>query len=116
MLSLLAGVEEVRVETTRPDGAPRRRIIWVVVDGSDVFVRSVRGDRGYWYQAALDRPDEVTLVAASRRIPVRAVPAHDEQSIARCTAGLESKYALDPALVSMVRPAVLGSTLRLEPR
>ena len=112
----MARTKEVRVETTRPDGTVRRRIIWVVVDGSEVFVRSWRGDRGYWYQAALDRPDEVALLVADRRIPVRAVPATDEESVGRCSAGLEAKYRDDPALPSMVQPSVLVHTLRLEPR
>ena len=112
----MARTKEVRVETTRPDGTLRRRIIWIVVDGSEVFVRSWRGDRGYWYQAALDRPDEVALQLAGRRIPVRAVPATDEESITRCSAGLEAKYSDDPALRSMIQTSVLPHTLRLEPR
>ncbi len=46
-LRLLEETAEVEIETHAPsDGAPSRTIIWIVVDGVDVFVRSVRGARG----------------------------------------------------------------------
>jgi hypothetical protein len=86
-----------------------------VVNGGEIFVRSVRGDRGRWFQAALDRPADVAVIADGRRIPVRATLASDETSISRCSAALESKYGRDPALPSMIKPSVLSTTLRLEP-
>lgn len=107
--------EEVEIETARPDGRLRRTVIWVVVDGDDVFVRSVRGDRGYWYQAAIEPAARVALLIDGRRIPVRAIPATDGLSIEACSRGFERKYAADVSLHSMLRPAVLGTTLRLEP-
>ena len=115
-LSRLAAAEEVEIKTTRPDGRHRRTIIWVVVAGRDVFARSVRGERGHWFQAALDRPSEVELLLDGRRIPVRAVAATDGDSIARCSGELESKYRDDPSLPSMLRRMVLPATVRLEPR
>ena len=115
-LQRLAADEEVWIETTRPDGTVRRTVIWVIVAGDDVFVRSVRGDRGHWYQAALDRPAEVALVIGGDRVPVAARPAADEASVTTCSRGLELKYRADPSLASMLRPGVLHTTLRLEPR
>ena len=115
-LGLLDPRREVRIVTTRPDGTQRRTIIWVVVDGGDVFVRSYKGDRGYWYQAALDRPDEVALIVDDRMIPVRAVPAIDEESIRRCSAGLQAKYRRSMSLLSMLEPQTLETTMRLDPR
>src|SRR3712207_2829404 len=56
VLELFAREEEVRIETTRRDGTTKRRIIWIVVDEGDVFVRSVRGERGRWYRHLLERP------------------------------------------------------------
>lgn len=114
--SLLAASEEVEIVTAWPDGRLMRTIIWVVVEGDEVFVRSVRGDRGRWYQAALDRPTDVELRVDGRRIAVRADLAADEASVARCSRGLETKYRRDPSLPSMLRPRVLGTTLRLQPR
>ena len=115
-LRRLAAADEVEIETTRPDGTHRRTIIWVVVDHGVAFVRSVRGDRGHWFQAALDRPAEVGLLVNGWPIPVRAVAAADEESIARCSTELGEKYRGDPSLPSMLRPTVLAATLRLEPR
>ena len=117
-LRLLAERREVRITTTRPDGIERRTIIWVVVDGEDVFVRSVRGDRGHWFHAALDRPDGVALKVDGDReeIPVRPVPATDYESIARCSAALEAKYGRSRSLQSMLEPKTLGTTIRLVPR
>jgi hypothetical protein len=107
---------EVDIETTRPDGSTRQTTIWVVVDGGEAFVRSVRGERGYWYQAALVRPADVYLVVDGERIPARAVAASDAQAIARCSDGLSKKYRADGSLQSMLRPNVLATTIRLEPR
>lgn len=115
-LHLLDRAREVDIETIKPNGMPRRSTVWLIVDGDDVFVRSWRGDRAHWYQSALDLPEQVTLHAGGRAFPVRVVWSPDDESVDRCSRGLERKYAGDPAVGSMVRPAVLGTTLRLEPR
>ncbi|MEO8626299.1 MAG: DUF2255 family protein [Candidatus Limnocylindrales bacterium] len=107
---------EVDIETTRPDGTTRSTTIWAVVEDGEVLVRSWKGDRGYWYQAALDRPREIALVIDSERLPVRAVVAADDTAIARCSAGLSKKYRDDPSTPGMLLPRVLHTTLRLEPR
>jgi hypothetical protein len=115
-LELLAREREVRIVTTRPDDSTVTTIIWVVVDADGTFVRSWRGERAHWYQAAVDRPTEVELIVRRRRIPVRVVLATDDGSVARCSSALLAKYAGDPAAKAMVSPAILGTTLRLEPR
>lgn len=107
---------EVDIETTRPNGSTRQTTIWAVVEAGEVYVRSVRGDRGYWYQAALDRPADVYLHVDGKRIPALAVAANDAAAIARCSDGLSKKYRSDGALRSMLRPNVLATTIRLEPR
>jgi hypothetical protein len=106
----------VVIETVRKDGRSKHTIIWVVVDGDDAFVRSWLADRGWWYHHALDRPDQVTLHVAGRTIPVRAVHVTDEDSIQRCTRGLETKYRNSMSTAAMVAPKVLPFTMRLEPR
>jgi hypothetical protein len=114
-LGLIDAAYEVEIESTRPDGSKRSTTIWAVVDGGEVFVRSWKGDRGYWYQAALDRPDELALIVDGTRLPVRAVLANDEAGISRCSAGLSKKYRRDGSLPGMLLPRVLPTTLRLEP-
>jgi hypothetical protein len=115
-LARIDAAHEVEIESTRPDGTTRRTVIWAVVDDGDVLVRSWKGDRGYWYQAALDRPDELALIVKGERLPVRAVIANDDASIARCSSGLSKKYRRDGSLPGMLLPRVLPTTLRLEPR
>lgn len=86
-----------------------------MVDGQDVFVRSWRGDRGYWFQSAVEPGANVALVVDGERLPVRALSATDDESIERCSRQLERKYADSESLAAMLRPIILGTTLRLEP-
>lgn len=115
-LAELDAQREVHIETTRPDGSSQKTIIWLVVDNGEAFVRSWRGDRAHWFQAAVDQPAEVALLLDGRRLPVRVVSATDDASVARCSSALERKYAGDPATPSMVRAEILATTLRVEPR
>ena len=48
-LRLLNEIKEVWIETRRDEDAPElRTIIWVATVNGDVFVRSVRGEKGRW--------------------------------------------------------------------
>lgn len=90
-------------------------VVWVVVDGPEVFLRSVDGAEGRWYRRAV-ADAEVTLVVGSTRLDARAVPATDPASVERASAGYRRKYATGPSLDAMLAEAVLDTTLRLEPR
>ena len=100
----------------RPDGSTRRTRIWIVVEDGEVFVRSVRGERGHWYQAAREEPDRVAIIVGERVVPVRAIAAADDESIARTSAGLQHKYGRSRSVDSMLVPTTLHTTLRLESR
>jgi hypothetical protein len=112
-LDLIDRSEEVEIETSADDGRTRRTIIWIVVDGGDVFVRSVRGPLGRWYREAAAR-GEATMHVDGRSIPVIVRPATDEQSVARTSLALERKYSPGGPLRSMLRPEVVETTLRLD--
>lgn len=103
----------VRIETSGPGGPIHRTIIWVVVDGGDIFIRSWRGASARWYREASANPD-VALQIGKLRLPARAVAATDPESVARASAALERKYSGDPATTSMVRDDILDTTLRIE--
>src|SRR3954468_882690 len=90
-LSLLDDAVEVAIETARLDGKRRRTIIWVVVDDEDVFVRSVSGERGYWFQAATEPDAAISLIVDGHRLPVSATLASDEESVERTSRQLERK-------------------------
>ena len=87
--------------------------IWIVVDGEDVFIRTYRGKTSRWYRELLAGPG--ALVVDGRRVPVRAVPATDPESIKRVSDGYRKKYAKGGSLDAMLRRSVLPTTLRLEP-
>ena len=112
-LEILDDVKRVVIETRSGDRVVST-IIWVVVDEGDVFVRSVRGDGGKWYQRVLADP-EVALRVGDDRFPFRAVPAGDPESVERVSEALRRKYSPGGSLDSMLLPEVLGTTLRLDP-
>ena len=55
-LARLDRAEEIDIETQAPDGPVHRTTIWIVVDGDEAFVRSVRGKNGRWYKEATANP------------------------------------------------------------
>jgi len=112
--ALLAGSEEVEIETRSAHGTAHRTIIWVVVAGNDALIRSVNGATARWYREALAQPD-VALNVAGRRIAVRVESADDPASVERCSAALMAKYRTDPALPTMLAPHALSTTLRVVP-
>jgi hypothetical protein len=114
-LDLLARTREVAIEASRPGGQVHSAIIWIVVDGQDVFVRSWLGERGRWYREVAVNPD-VTLVAAERRIAAVAAPAVDPESVRRTSDGFVAKYPKSKSTPMMLADDILGTTLRLEPR
>ena len=110
-------IQEIRIETSRGEGAPvHRTIIWIVVDGDAAFVRSVRGPTGRWYRELVANP-RGAVHAGAMRTPVRAEPATDGESVARVSAALERKYKerWPGPTASMLLENTLETTLRLLP-
>jgi hypothetical protein len=113
----LETVREVDIETRRDDDAPvHRTTIWAVVDGGEVYVRSLKGRSGRWYRDLAENPEAV-LHVDGESAPVRAVSASDPESVERASAGFRRKYAdSSSALDSMIRDEIADTTTRLEPR
>lgn len=112
----IENVREVDIETRRADDAPvHRTIIWAVVADGDVYVRSLRGERGRWFRELMANPDAV-LHVQGEAIPVRAVRADDAESVERTTEGFRSKYGESRSLDSMIRDEIAPTTVRLDPR
>lgn len=112
-LRLIDDTGEVDIETMR-GARTYSTVIWIVVDDGEVFVRSVRGQSGRWYQRAQVQP-EVVIHVAGRRIPARAHLAADEESVERTSAALRRKYRPGGSLDAMLRPETLETTMRLDP-
>ena len=113
-LALLDRTEEIEIETAMPGGPSHRTIIWIVVDGDDAFVRSVRGSRARWYREAVADP-EVTIHAGGTALRARAEAASDPDSIARVSAALVKKYTGIEGLEPMLLPDILETTLKITP-
>jgi hypothetical protein len=115
-LDLLREEDEVEIETTAGDQGPTHRaIIWVVVDDRDrVLIRSYRGPGARWFREITARPESLIHVR-ERGLPVRAIPANDDDRVEACSAGLRRKYAGDAAMPRMLRQ-YLETTLELVPR
>lgn len=109
----LRDFQEVAIRTEKHPGTAV--VIWVVVADDEVFLRSVRGAKGRWYRD-LATGGSATLEFAGHQLRVQAFPASDAGSIARASREYLRKYQSSPYAQSMVRPEVLRTTLRLEPR
>lgn len=108
-------VREIRIETHGDRDVVHSTVIWIVVDGADVFVRSVGGEKGRWYREALANPN-VTLDDEGRRLEATAIPVRDADSIRRINEALKRKYASDDGYDEMLAHDVLNANFRLEPR
>src|SRR5436190_2989203 len=107
----LETVREVVIETRRgADAPPHRTTIWAVVDGGEVFVRSLKGSSGRWYREIRANPEAV-LHLNGDSVPVRAVNATDSESVERATAGYRRKYGESSALDSMIRDEIVDTTV-----
>ena len=113
-LARIRDAEEIDIETQAPDGPVHRTTIWIMVDGDDAFVRSVRGEAGRWYQDALANP-ALAIHVDGRRLPATAIPATDPDSIDRINRALAAKYTGVEGYDSMLEPGCLSTNLRLEP-
>ena len=113
-LDLLGSTKEIRVETRSKTGEVHKTIVWPLVRDGVVYLRSYKGPEGRWYREALADPD-IALLFDRRRVAGRAVPAADAASVAACSAALRDKYPRSYSLEAMLAPAVLPTTIRIEP-
>jgi hypothetical protein len=113
LLAQLSVQDEIAIRTEKhPDSAV---VIWVAVADGEVFVRSARGAKGRWYRD-LATGGEATLEFKGHALPVHAVAAADAASVERASREYLRKYRRSPYAQSVVRPDILSTTLRLEPR
>jgi hypothetical protein len=112
-LAQLSAQDEIAIRTEKHPGTAV--VIWVAVTDGEVFVRSARGAKGRWYRDVA-AGGEASLEFDGHALPVHAVPAADPQSVERASREYLRKYRRSPYAQSVVRPDVLPTTLRLEPR
>ena len=107
--------DTVEIETRSAKGTKHSVPIWIVVVDGVPYVRSVRGPSGRWYRELLASGDGA-VVAGAERTPVRATHDRSAKAIEAVSAALRKKYSRSgQSLQSMLRPAVLDTTVRLDP-
>ena len=105
---------EVRVAGRRSDGASRTLVIvWhVVVDGA-VYLRSVKGPQGQWYQGVARHFEGfLRWGGQTRAVSYTLDSTHDSAIDAAYTA----KYGNGSATRSIITPLSKETTLRVDPR
>lgn len=115
LLWKLAESDEVDIETRRDKKSPvHRTTIWIVPVKDGVYVRSVNGRRGRWYQEALANP-QVTIHVGRRKVAARAEQEKNSSVIRAVSAGYREKYGerWPDETAPMLRRSVLPTTLRL---
>jgi len=113
----LAESDEVDIETRRDSKSPlHRTTIWIVPTKDGVYVRSVKGTKGRWYQEAVANP-QVTLRVGGRKVAARAELEKSPAVIREVSAAYRQKYGerWPRETEPMLRPSVLPTTLRLAP-
>ena len=109
---LLHQTDEVGIETR----AGRQLPIWVVVVGEQVYIRSVRGIEGRWYQALLGGTD-ARLHAGASTWRIAAEQVADAGEIEAVSDAFRRKYEKrwPQPTAAMVRESVLSTTMRISP-
>jgi len=115
-LAKAGAAEELDLSSERRDGTLRAAVtMWVVRAGDDLYVRSVKGPTGPWYQGTQSRRrGRIQAGGVERDVTFREA-APDEY--AAVDAAYRTKYGRYTTIVDHVlTDQARASTLRLEPR
>jgi hypothetical protein len=115
-LDAIARASELEIAALRDNGTLRDPVtIWVVRIGDDLFVRSVRGSAGFWYQGSQQRHQGRVEAGGVERDVEFAEADHgldDEIDDA-----YKEKYGYPSSAVEHITsPEARATTLRLVPR
>jgi hypothetical protein len=115
-LDEIAAAREIEVSSLREDGALTKPVtIWAVKVDDELYVRSVRGDRGGWYRAAEQR-HEGRIEAGDTAVDVAFEDAahHRDDDL---DAAYKEKYGYPSDSVdSITTDAAKATTTRVVPR
>ena len=111
----LEEADEVEVRTERSDGSTAATLIWIVVVDGVPYVRSYRGEQGWWYRRAL-ASGRAELGVDGESIAVAVVPAASagvDRDVSDAYAAKYGRRAPGPT-EAMLTPPGVATTLRLE--
>ncbi len=116
-LAKIGAAEEVQITPLRRDGTPRKPVtVWVVRLGDDLYVRSVKGRSGHWFQSTQER-HEGRIRAGGVQQDVTFVDA-DHDIGAEVDAAYRTKYRryAGSILNSVLTPEARATTIKLVAR
>ncbi|MGW7290890.1 DUF2255 family protein [Streptomyces xiamenensis] len=116
-LTRVGDAEELRIASLRQDGSLSSwRTIWVVRDGDDLYVRSVKGTDSDWYRATRPRQEgRIRAGGVEKDVSFQdADPALNDQ----VDAAYRTKYGHYPRSIvdSVLTDGADSTTMRLLPR
>jgi hypothetical protein len=112
----VGAAEELDLASVRRDGTLRKPVtMWVVRDGDDLYVRSVKGRGSSWFRGAQNR-HEAHIRAGDVERDVTLVETNDVDD--ELDTAYHTKYGRRyPSIVpSIVAPEARAATLKLVPR
>jgi hypothetical protein len=116
-LAKIGAAEEVQIAPLGRDGTPRKPVtIWIVRNGDDLYVRSVRGRSGHWFRGTQER-HEGRIRAGGVQVDVTFVDAeHDIDD--EVDAAYRAKYRryAGSILNSVLTPEARSTTIKLVSR
>lgn len=110
--------DELQIAPRRADGSlASPRIVWGVRVGDDVYIRSVKGKSGVWYQhTRASHAGHVTAGDVDADVAMADVASGDEIAD-RIDAAYRDKYSRYPGPVgSITADEARATTLKLSPR
>ena len=116
-LDRFARAEEVQIASVRRDGVLSKPVtVWVVRQGDDIFVRSVRGRSAHWFRGTQER-NEGRIQVAGVQQDVTFVDA-DHNIDDEVDAAYRAKYRryAGSILNSVLTPEARLTTIKLAPR
>ena len=104
------------MSTRRPDGSLRRpRTVWIVGDGTTVFLRSTNGRGADWFKAAVSAGGG-QITTHDRTWDGAFHEVSDEDALSQADAGYRTKYRQYASIVDhLLDPEPRAATLRVDP-
>ena len=116
-LAKFGAAEEVQIAPFGREGSPRKPVtVWIVRHGDDLYVRSVRGRIGHWFQGTQER-HEGRIRAGGVQQDVTFVDAANDIND-QVDAAYRAKYRryAGRILNSVLTPEARTTTIKLVPR
>jgi len=116
-LNKIGAAEEVRIASRRRDGLMRSPVtVWVVRQGDDLYVRSVKGPTGAWFRGTQQRGEgRIQAGGVGRDVTFADADRTLSDEIDRAYRTKYRRYSAN-IVNSVLTPQARSATLRLVPR